>query len=276
MMGKQNSLNAVRGDRKGGGVVIHPTAVVDRGAALEDGVDIGPYSIIGGRVKIGAGTRVGPHVVVQGNTTIGAESRVYPFACIGMVPQDSKYNGEPTELAIGDRTTIREYVTVNLGTEKGGGVTVIGNDCLIMAYCHLAHDCRVGDSVVFANGVTLAGHVEVGDHVTVGGLSAVHQFARLGRLSFVGGGSMVSQDLPPFMHATGDRARLFGLNVVGLKRRGLSTETIEKIRQAYRIIFRSGLSVPQAIARVRTEVSQAPEVAHLVEFVRTSERGVIR
>ncbi|MBI3074503.1 MAG: acyl-ACP--UDP-N-acetylglucosamine O-acyltransferase [Deltaproteobacteria bacterium] len=273
-MGKQSSLKSVRGERKR--VVIHPTAVVDGGAVLDDGVDIGPYSIIGGRVKIGAGTRVGPHVVVQGHTTIGADNRIYPFACIGMVPQDSKYNGEPTELAIGDRNTIREYVTINLGTEKGGGTTVIGDDCLIMAYCHLAHDCRLGDRVVFANGVTLAGHVEVGDHVTVGGLSAVHQFARLGKLSFVGGGSMVSQDLPPFMHATGDRARLFGLNVVGLKRRGLSADTIEKIRQAYRLIFRSGLSVTRAIARVRAEVESVPEVTHLVEFVRTSERGVIR
>lgn len=257
-------------------VRIHPTAVVDPEARIDDGVVIGPYAIVGGGVQIGADTEVGPHVVLDGLTTIGARCRFVGQSSIGTPPQDLKYAGEPTRLEIGDDNIVREFVTMNRATEKGGGVTRIGSHGMFMAYAHVAHDCTVGDHVVMANAATLAGHVTVEDHAIVGGLVAIHQFVRIGESAILGGGAMVTLDVAPYCMAAGDRAALHGLNVVGLKRRGFGAATLAALRSAYRTMFRSGLRVQDALEAIRAESGDDPCVAHFAEFIERSQRGICR
>ncbi|GBD26323.1 Acyl-[acyl-carrier-protein]--UDP-N-acetylglucosamine O-acyltransferase [bacterium HR30] len=257
-------------------VKIHPLAVVEKGAELDLGVEIGPYAFVGCRVRIGARTRVGAHAVVTGNTTIGEDNEIFAFASVGHVPQDLKYRGEDSRLEIGNRNRIREFATLHLGTLGGGMVTRVGDDNLLMNYTHVAHDCQIGNRVIVANGTQLGGHVIVEDYAVIGALSGVHQFVRVGESAIVGGGSMVTQDVPPFCNATGNRATLHGLNVVGLTRRGFSPELIRQLKRAYRIVFRSGLTVAEAVARVRAEMPNVPEVERFIRFVETSSRGVCR
>lgn len=254
---------------------VHPTAVVAEGAELGADVEIGPYSVIGPNVSIGDGTRVVAHAVVDGFTKLGSECTVFPFACVGMQTQDLKYKGGKTFVEIGDRTTLREYVTVNSGTNEGE-ITKIGSDCHIMAYSHIAHACRVGDQVIMANCATLAGEVEVEDQAILGGLSAVHQFVRVGRLCMTGGCTKVTQDCPPFMIVDGNPASVRGVNVVGLERRGVAPEARKLLKQVYRILYRDGLSTSQAVEKIRSEVIGSPEVDHVVSFIEKSERGIIK
>jgi len=255
---------------------VHPTAVVAAGAELGEDVRVGPYSVIGARVRLGAGTVVGPHVVIDGVTAIGRGNRIFQFAAIGAEPQDLKYHGEQNELVIGDGNRIREFVTIHPGTEGGGRVTAVGDENLLMAYCHVAHDCQLGNQIVVANAVQLGGHVAIADHAVVGALAGVHQFVRIGESAIVGAGSMVSQDVPPFVNATGDRARLHGLNLVGLKRRGIDAEVISALKQAYRTMFQAGLKVREAAARIRRDQQGLPPVERFVAFIESSERGVCR
>jgi len=256
-------------------VAIHRTAVVAPGAVLAAGVEIGPYAVIGAQVRIGAGTVVGAHAVIEGRTTIGERNRIFQFAALGAIPQDLKYQGEPTELVIGDDNQIREFTTLHIGTAGGGGVTSIGNRNLFMNFSHVAHDCRIGERVICANGATLAGHVTVEDYVIVGGLAAVHQFVRLGESSMLGGGAMVVQDVPPFCVVQGDRAGLVGLNVEGMRRRGFADDDVRGLRGAYRTLFRSGLTAKEAVRKVREEPLGGP-VERLVQFVENSKRGICR
>ncbi|KFA88142.1 acyl-ACP--UDP-N-acetylglucosamine O-acyltransferase [Archangium violaceum] len=255
---------------------VHPTAVVHPGARLHETVEVGPYSIIGEKVTIGEGSRVGPHVVIDGRTTIGARNRIFPFAAVGGAPQDLKYAGEDTQLIIGDGNTLRESTTLNIGTAGGGGVTRVGNNNLFMAYSHVAHDCVVGNGCVIANSVALAGHVVLEDSVILGGLSAVHQFTRLGKHAFIAGGSMVVMDVAPYCTAQGDRAELAGLNVVGLQRHGFSEEQIGRIKEAYKILFRSKLQLAEALAQLKAEMGGQSEIDYLVDFVSQSKRGLTR
>jgi UDP-N-acetylglucosamine acyltransferase len=268
---------AIAGDAA---VDLHPTAAVDAGAQLGSGVRIGAYAVIGADVRIGDRTSVGPHVVIEGPTSIGADNQISQFASIGSDPQDLKYRGEPTRLEIGDRNVIREFVTINRGTPAGGCVTSIGDDGMFMAYAHVAHDCRVGGSVVLANCATLAGHVRIEDHAIIGGLVAIHQHVRIGESAMLGGGAMVSQDVPPFCIAVGDRARLAGINVVGLKRRAVPPETIAELRRAYRTLFQTGKPLREALAEVETGAESGPgpsgRVRQLTHFISSSERGVCR
>ena len=254
---------------------VHPTAIIARGAELADGVEVGAYSLVGPEVKIGAGTRVGPHVVIENRTTIGERNRIFQFAALGAIPQDLKYQGEPSELRIGDDNQVREFTTLHIGTEGGGGVTSVGNQNLFMNFSHVAHDCRIGSRTIFANGATLAGHVTVEDYVIVGGLAAVHQFVRLGESSMLGGGAMVVQDVPPFCVVQGDRAGLVGLNVEGMRRRGFADDDVRGLRGAYRTLFRSGLTAKEAVRKVREEPLGGP-VERLVQFVENSKRGICR
>ncbi len=255
---------------------IHQTALIDPDAELASDVEVGPFTIIGAGVKIGKGTRIGPHAVVEGRTTLGEGNTIFQFATVGSLPQDLKYKGEPSELIIGDHNTIREFASLNPGTKGGGMVTRIGNHNLLMMYCHIAHDCILGNHNIIANGATLGGHVVIEDYVIVGGLVGIHQFARVGTGAILGAGSMVSKDVPPFCNATGDRARLRGLNIEGLKRRGFSKEQIEALKKTYRIIFQSKLKTRDALEKVRQEVSPSPEIDKLVNFVANSQRGVSR
>ena len=259
-----------------GEVEIHPTAIVAPGAELGPEVAIGAYAVIGARVRIGPRTSIAAHVVVEGNTEIGADNRVFQFAAIGAVPQDLKYRGEDSLLVIGDGNTFREFTTVHPGTAGGAMVTRIGDRNLIMNYAHIAHDCQLGNSNIVANGVQLGGHVTLEDYVVVGALSGIHQFVKLGDGAIIGAGSMVSQDVPRFCNATGDRARLHGLNSVGLKRRGFSSAALLALKRAYRTMFQSGLKVAEAAARVRRELPGIPEVERFVAFIEQSERGVCR
>ncbi len=256
--------------------MIHATAIVHPGARIAPGVEIGPYAVIGEHVSLGEGTTVGPHAVIEGWTEIGRDNRIFQFASVGAAPQDLKFHGEKSFLRIGDRNMVREFVTLHRGTESGGGETVIGNDNLFMAYSHVAHDCIVGNRVILANGATLAGHVQVDDFAILGGLSAVHQFTRVGAHVMVSGGSMVAQDIPPYTIAQGDRAKTVGLNLVGLKRRGFSEEVLRALKQAYKIIFRSGLRQEEALQKIAEEVTHGPELAVFVDFIRNSQRGVAR
>ncbi|HEX9874072.1 MAG TPA: acyl-ACP--UDP-N-acetylglucosamine O-acyltransferase [Deferrimonas sp.] len=256
--------------------MIHPTAIVHDGARIDPSVEIGPYVVIGEHVVIGAGTTVGPHSVIEGWTEIGRDNRIFQFASIGAAPQDLKFHGEVSYLKIGDRNMVREFVTLHRGTEDGGGETIIGSDNLFMAYSHVAHDCRLGNHVILANGATLAGHVEVDDHAILGGLSAVHQFTRVGAHTMISGGSMVNQDIPPYTIAQGDRAKTVGLNLVGLKRRGFSEGAVRGIKKAYRLIFRSGLGQAEALAQIAAELEPSPELDHFVEFIKNSQRGIAR
>jgi UDP-N-acetylglucosamine acyltransferase len=255
---------------------IHSTALVHPEAQLHPTVEVGPYSVIGPQVKVGAKTVIGPHVVVEGRTTIGEENRIFQFASVGAAPQDLKYAGEDTELIIGHRNQIREFTTLHRGTTQGGGVTRVGNQCLFMANSHVAHDCVVGDGVILANGVALAGHVSVEDFAICGGLSAIHQFTRIGKHAFISGGSMVAMDIPPYCTAQGDRAQLAGLNTVGLTRHGFTPEQISRVKGAYKILFRSGLGLREALARVTAEFGGNPEIDQFVRFIEGSERGITR
>lgn len=256
--------------------MIHPTAIIQPGAKLAENVTVGPYSVIGENVVIGSGTTVAAHVVIEGWTEIGCDNRIFQFSSIGADPQDLKYAGEKTTLKIGDRNRIREFVTLNRGTEEGGGLTTIGDDNLFMAYSHVAHDCIVNDHVILANGATLAGHVEVESTAILGGLAAVHQFCKIGSHTMISGGAMVTQDIPPYTVAQGDRAKTVGLNLIGLKRRGFSEETIRGIKKAYRAIFRSGLRLEEALTQIDEEITSTPELDHFVNFIKDSQRGIAR
>lgn len=255
---------------------IHPTAVIAPSAELGSGVAIGPYAVIGPHVTIDENTWVGPHAVIEGRTTIGRENRIFQFASVGAMPQDKKYRGEDSQLIVGNHNTIREFATLHTGTAGGGMVTRIGNHNLLMNYSHVAHDCRIGDDVVLANGATLAGHVTIEDYVTVGGLVAIHQFTRIGESALLAGGAMVSQDVPPYCIATGDRAHLNGLNLIGLKRRGWSAEELIILKKAYRTLFAEGLPLKEAILRLREDYSASTAVTHLTSFLTESQRGVCR
>jgi UDP-N-acetylglucosamine acyltransferase len=255
---------------------IHTTALVDPCAELDLDVEVGPYSIIGPKVKIGKGTRINSHVVVEGNTTIGEGNHIFQFSTIGSVPQDLKYKGEESQLIIGSYNVIREFASLNPGTSGGGMLTRIGDRNLMMMYCHIAHDCIIGSHSVIANGATLGGHVIIEDYVIAGGLVGVHQFVRVGTGSILGAGSMVSKDIPPYCNATGDRVRLRGLNLEGLRRRGFSRDRIDALKKAYRIIFQSGLRTKEALQKARTEIPQTREVGHMIRFIESSERGVCR
>jgi UDP-N-acetylglucosamine acyltransferase len=256
--------------------VIHSTAIIHSGSRLGDGVNIDAYSIIGEHVEIGEGSWIGPHVVIDGRTRIGAHNRIYQFCSIGAPPQDKKHGGEPTSLEIGDRNTIREFCTLNTGTVQDAGVTRVGDDNWIMAYVHLAHDCQVGNSTIFANNAQLAGHVHVGDHAVLGGFTVVHQFVSIGAHSLTAMGTILLQDLPPYFTASGNSAEPHGINAEGLKRRGYSTAAIAGIRTAYKTLYKSGLTLEQAKAELALQESQCPEVRLLIEFLYRSRRGIIR
>jgi UDP-N-acetylglucosamine acyltransferase len=256
--------------------MIHPTAIVSSKAQIGKEVTIGPYAIIADHVIIGPNTTIGPHAVIDPYVEIGAECHIYQFASVGAVPQSLKFKGEETWTKIGSRCIIREFVTINRGTTEGGAVTRVGDDCLLMAYVHIAHDCSLGNNVVMANNATLAGHVTIGNHATVGGLSAIHQFVRVGDFAFLGGKSVVVKDIMPYVLASGDRAKLHGLNQIGLKRQGFSPEALKQLKKTYRLIFRIGLTLNEAIERVMAEVEPIPEVQTFVEFIKSSERGITR
>lgn len=254
---------------------IHPTSVVDPRAELHPSVNIGPFCVVGPEVVLGAGTRLIGHVVVHNRTTLGKNNVVHPFACLGGAPQDLKYAGEAAILVVGDHNVIRESVTLNIGTAGGSMRTQVGDNCLLMAYSHVAHDCRIGDQVVLANSVGLAGHVDIDDQAIVGGLAAVHQHCRIGRLAFVGGGSMVNQDVPPFCAAQGDRAVLAGLNVVGLRRAGWDHRRVRLLRRALAALFESGQSRARALGLLEASLAQeSDDVAELCRFVRDAARGI--
>ena len=255
---------------------IHPTAIVSPGAELDADVDVEAYALIGPKVRIGRGTRVGAHSVVEGRTTIGADNQIFHHASVGTITQDLKYRGEDSELVIGNHNIIREFTTLNTGTAGGGMITRLGDGNLVMNYSHIAHDCYLGNHIIVANGVQLGGHVVIEDYVFLGALVGVHQFVKIGESAILGAGAMVSQDVAPFCNATGDRARLHGLNLIGLQRRGFSPETVRHIKHVYRLMFRSGLKVAEAVARVRAEVPASREVDHFLAFVEASERGVCR
>jgi UDP-N-acetylglucosamine acyltransferase len=255
---------------------IHPTAIIGPQTELGDNVTVGPYTIIEGEVFIDSGTQIGAHVYIDRYTHIGKNCRISPFAAIGTPPQDKRYKGEKTEVVIGDENVIREYVTINRGTIQGRGKTQIGNQNLLMAYCHIAHDCQLGDGVEMANVATLGGHVTIGDFASLGGLAAVHQFVQIGAYAFIGGKSAVVQDIPPYIIAAGDRAKLFGLNIVGLKRHEFSNDLIAALKKAYQIVIRSHLTIQEAIIRVEKEVPSFPELTQFLDFIRSSQRGVPR
>ena len=256
--------------------MIDPHAIVSPRAELAADVAVGAFSIIGPDVRIGPGTVVGPHVIVNGPTTIGADNRIFQFASIGDAPQDKKYRGEPTRLEIGDRNVFRESCTVNRGTTHDKGVTVIGDDNLFMAYSHVAHDCLIGSNTVFANCAALAGHVEIGDWVTLGGLTAVHQFTKVGAYAFLGGGTIVTRDVPPYVMAAGNPAQPHSINSVGLKRRGFTDGQIRSIREAYRIVYRCDLKLSEALERLEPSASEQPELRLFVDFIRSSQRSIVR
>jgi UDP-N-acetylglucosamine acyltransferase len=256
-------------------VNIHPTAIVDQAAQLGNGVTVGPYSIIEGRVVIGSDTHIGPHAIIRDFTTIGSGCRIFQFAVLGEIPQDLKFRGEETRLVIGDDNTIREFATMHRGTKGGGGVTNIGRGNLFMAYTHVAHDCQVGNSVIMSNNATLGGHIIVEDHAILGGLSAVHQFCRIGAHAFIGGCSAVHRDVPPYAMAVGNRAKLVGLNLVGLKRAGFVDTTLHALKRAYELLFLSELNLKEARSRIHQEYPQIPEIQHLLHFLETSERGLL-
>ena len=253
---------------------IHPTAIVDDSAQLADDVILGPYAVIGAGVTLGSGVTVGAHATINGPTTLGAGCEVFPYAAIGGDAQDKKYRGEDAFLTIGERNIFREFTTINRGTQ--GGTTVIGNDNLFMAYSHVAHDAHIGNNCAFANSANIAGHVVAADNVVLGGLVGVHQHCRIGRCAMVGGGGMAAQDVPPFTIAQGDRARLFGLNIVGLRRNGFSLDVVNALKGAYRELFHQGLPLRIALEQVREVYAEVPEVTELVGFIEASTRGICR
>ena len=259
---------------------IHATAVVALRAELADDVSVGPYAVIGADVRIGPGCSIGPHCVVEGHTTIGRDNRIFQFASIGAEPQDKKYAGEPTRLEIGDGNTIREFVTINAGTVQGGGLTVLGNDNWIMAYVHIAHDCRIGHHTIIANATQLGGHVHLGDWVFLGGLSGVHQFVRVGEHAMTGFQTRLSQDLPPYVTAAGNPAGATGINAEGLRRRGFSTERIAQVKQMHRLLYRQGLTLAdgvKAITALRGQLEGSDgDIASMLDFLAHADRGIVR
>lgn len=255
------------------GARIHPTAIIDPSAELGEGVEVGPYAIIGPGVTIGDRTTIGPQVLVERDTAVGEECRISKGAVLGTDPQDLKYNGEPTRLVVGDRTMIREFATLNRGT-TASGITRVGSDCMLMAYVHVAHDCQIGDHVILSNAVNMAGHVTIQDWAIVGGMTPIHQFVRIGAHAFVGGGSRVAKDIPPYVKAAGSPVQLYGLNSVGLQRRGFSEEVRRELKRAYRLFFASTHNVAQALERAREELRAIPEVEVFLSFFESSERGV--
>ncbi len=256
--------------------MIHERAEVDSSARLADDVEVGAFSVIGPEVEIGPGTVIGPHVVIKGPTRIGSNNRIHQFCALGEGPQDTGYAGEATRLEIGDNNTFREFCTVNRATTKESWVTRIGNDNWVMAYVHVAHDCQVGSHNIMANATTLAGHVEIGDHVVLGGFSKVHQFCRVGDHAFCGMDNGITRDVPPYLMVSGFPARPHGLNSVGLRRRGFSKETIQAIRHVYRVLYRSGLRLEEALEQLDREADPTPQVRVMREFVRTARRSIVR
>ncbi len=254
----------------------HPTAIIHEGAQIADNVEIGPFCIIGAAAKLSDGVKLQSSVIIEGDTEIGPDTVIYPFASIGLPPQDLKYKNEPTGVRIGAGNIIREYATVHRGSVGGDGYTRIGDNNFIMAYAHIAHDCKVGGNVVMANAATLGGHVEVHDRAIIGGVTAIHQFVRIGTFAMVGGFSGVGLDVPPFTTASGPRAKLFGLNLVGLKRSGYSKEAINGLNQAYKILFRSKSTFKEALKKVQEELPCTEELSIFLEFIKESKRGIMR
>ena len=258
------------------GTRIHPTAIVDPRASLAADVEVGPYSIISADAEIGAGTRIGPHVVIGPHTRIGKRNELFQFSSIGEAPQDKKYNGEPTRLEIGDDNTIREFCTLNRGTSQDAGVTRIGSNNWIMAYVHMAHDCQVGSHTIFANNAQIAGHVHVGDYAVLGGFTVVHQFCRIGAHSITAMGTILLQDLPPYVMASGNTAVPHGINSEGLRRRGYSPEAINAVKRAYKTLYKSGLSFDEARISINGETVSHPELKVMDDFLAAAGRGIIR
>jgi len=256
--------------------MIHPSAIIDPSAQIETNVTIGPFVIIKSHACIGSNTTIGPYTTIEEDVTIGPDCQIFQYACIGGAPQDLKFHGEKTYLKIGRGSIIREFVTINKGTEFGGGITEVGEQNYLMAYTHIAHDCKTGKGVILANNSTLAGHIEIGDYATIGGLVAIHQFVQIGDYAYIGGKSAVVKDIPPYVIAAGDRASLHGLNNVGLKRHKFQKTTLRQLKKAYRIFFRIGLTVKQASERVKAEVEPVPEVKNFINFIIESNRGVTR
>ncbi len=254
--------------------MIHPTAIVDVKAEIDSNVEIGPYSVIRDHVSIGEGTVIGPHVMVDRYVSIGPECHIFQYASVGTRPQAIKFKGEKTFVKIGRGTVVREFTTINRGTDFGTGVTEIGEENLLMAYSHIAHDCQTGCKVILANNAALAGHITIGDHVTVGGQVAIHEFVRIGDYAYVGGKSGVPKDIPPYVIASGDRARLYGLNRVGLKRHGFPETTVRELKKVYRIFYRIGITLNEAIERALAEVDHLPEVINFINFIKSSQRGL--
>jgi len=255
---------------------IHPSSVVSPRATVGRVCHIGPYAIIGDEVTLGDGVRLDAHCVIDGRTIVGDETHVFPFVSIGLAPQDLKYKGEPAETRVGARNRIREFVTIHRGTQGGGMLTETGDDCLIMAQAHIAHDCLIGNGVIMANAATLAGHVRVEDGANIGAYSGVHQFCRIGREAYVGGYSVVVKDALPFALTVGNHANCYGLNAIGMKRRNYPQDTIDALHHAFRLLLASKLNTTQALTRIRAEIQDSPEVEELVRFIETSERGVIK
>ena len=258
------------------GASIHPTAVIAPDAELGDGVEVGAYAVIGPGVVIGRNTRVGPHAVIEGPSRIGADNQIFQFASVGSAPQDKKYRGEPTRLEIGDRNVIRECVTLNRGTTKDQGVTTIGSDNLFMAYAHVAHDCRVGSNCVLANNATLGGHVHLGDWVIMAGFSGIHQFCKVGAHAFIANNAAVTRDVPPYVMAVGQPAAAHSVNAEGLKRRGFTPDQIRNLRNAFRVLYRSGLKLTDATAQLAALADEQPEVRAIVDFLPLSTRSIVR
>lgn len=257
---------------------IHPTAIVSPSASIAATAVVGPYAVIEGEVVLGAGVRVDHHATVTGKTTIGSGCRIYPYALVGTDPQDLKYQGGDSELLVGEQTVVREYVTISRGTPGGGVTTRVGDHCFLMAYCHVAHDCQLGDQVIMANGATLAGHIIIGNQAIIGGLAAIHQFCHIGSSAMIAGMAGVSQDVPPYCLASGNHSRLHGLNLIGLRRQGFSKETIRILKKVFLLLFHRspGIGLAQAMEQVEKEYAQCPEVSHMLEFIRGSERGICR
>lgn len=255
---------------------IHPTAIISPKAEIEEDTFVGPFCIIQDGAHIKRGSKLISNVIIEGNTEIGENCTIYPFTSIGLPPQDLKYRGEATGVKIGNNNTIREYITLHRASVGGDGLTTLGDNNFLMAYVHIAHDCKIGNSVIMANVATLAGHVVVEDHAYIGGLSAVHQFARIGSYAMVGGFSGVAQDIPPYMTASGPRAKLFGLNTIGLKRHGFSDSTINELKKAYKILFREKRTLKDAIKKIQEDLPYTDEIKHLIDFIQKNKRGICR
>ena len=256
--------------------MIHPTAIVHPNARIANDVEVGAYTLIGEHVEIEAGSWIGPHTVITGHTRIGRQNKIFQFASIGEIPQDKKYAGEPTRLEIGERNVIREFCTLNCGTAQDVGVTKVGNDNWIMAYCHIAHDCQIGDHTIFANNASLAGHVHVGDYAILGGFTAVHQFCMIGAHSITAISTGVLKDVPPYIIAAGHEAQPYGINAEGLKRRGYSANAITHLRRAYKTLYKSALTLEEAKQALALQVAECPEISLLLDFLAVSQRGIIR